>query len=77
MCAFKAHIRRSELCLFLCPPTLEFGVIWYETLIREKRELMPGFIGPSAQYHSGADRADATVNRRVARFESCLRSQFP
>ena len=47
VCAFKAHIRRSELCPFLCPLTLECGVFWYEMLIREKGELMAGFIGPS------------------------------
>jgi hypothetical protein len=32
----------------LCPLTLEFDVFWYETLIREKSELMGGFIDPSA-----------------------------
>src|SRR6267154_785600 len=38
----------AELCLFLCPLTLEFGVFRYEKLIREKIGLMAGFIDPSA-----------------------------
>jgi len=36
MCAFKAHIRRSELRPFLCPLILELGVFRYAMLIREK-----------------------------------------
>jgi len=58
VCAFKAHIRRSELCPFLCPLTLEFGVFRYEMLIREKGELMAGLLIQLSQYDSGADRPD-------------------
>jgi hypothetical protein len=47
-CALKAHDGVAELCPFLCPPRLEFDVFWYERLIGKKRELMAGFIGPSA-----------------------------
>ena len=38
----------AGLCPFLCPPTLEFGVFWYETLIGEKCEFVAGFIDQSA-----------------------------
>ena len=41
-------VHPTELCPFLCPPRLEFDVFWYERLIGKKRELMAGFIGPSA-----------------------------
>jgi hypothetical protein len=41
-------------------------VIRYETMIRETCELMAGSMVKVVQYDSGADRADATVNRRVA-----------
>ena len=51
---------------FLCPLTLEFGVIWYKTLIRENRELASVFIGPSASVRLRRRSRRRTVNRRVA-----------
>jgi len=43
----KTALGAAGLCLFLCPLPMEFEVFWYETLIRENGEPMPGFIGPS------------------------------
>jgi hypothetical protein len=40
-------VHPSNLCPFLCPPSLEFVVLWYEKSISGNCELMPGFIGPS------------------------------
>src|ERR1700704_4927179 len=75
VCAFKAHTRRSELCPFLCPLTLEFGLFRYEMLIREKGELMAGFIDPTVSVRQ-AQIVPTQLLTGGLLVESSLRSQL-